>query len=115
MANQEYGNWLNNLQSYVSPELAATGGEASATAAKAPVYTNTANSIANLGTNTTNSIANQNTQAANAAMQGSGNLWNFGLNVAKLGTSLLGGGGGGGGGSSGLGSLFMGGGSPSGL
>lgn len=117
MANQEYQTWVNNLNGYVSPELQATGGEASATAAKAPVYTNTASNIANLGTNTTNAIANQNTQAANAQMAGSGNLWGLGLNLAKLGagvasggTSLLGGSGG-----AGIGSLFMGGGSPSGL
>jgi hypothetical protein len=30
-------------------------------------------------------IAGQNTAAANAEMQGSANLWNFGLNAAKLG------------------------------
>lgn len=106
MADQGYQTWLNNLNGYVSPELQATGGQAGAIASKAPVYTSTANSIANLGTNTTNGITNQNTQAANAEMQGSSNLWGLGLNLAKLGvsaatgglgggTSLLGGGGGG--------------------
>lgn len=105
MANQEYGSWLDRLNGYVSPELAATGGQATATMAKAPVYTITASNIANLGTNTTNGITNQNTQAANAEMQGSSNLWGLGLNLAKLGVSaatggmgggsLLGGGGGG--------------------
>lgn len=104
MANQEYGNWVSNLNGYVSPELAATGGAASAEAAKAPVYLNTANSIAGLGTNTANGIANQNTQSANAEMAGSKNLWGLGLGLAQLGvgaatggTSLLGGMGGGGG------------------
>ncbi len=113
MANQEYGSWVDRLNGYVSPELAATGGAAGYEAAKAPVYQGTANSIANLGTNTTNGITNQNTQSANAEMAGSGNLWGLGLNLAKLGvgaasggTSLLGG--------KGLGSLMMGGGSPSG-
>lgn len=102
MANQEYQTWLSNLNGYVSPELQATGGQAGAIASQAPVYTNTASNIANLGTNTTNGVTNQNTQAANAEMQGSGNLWGLGLNLAKLGvgaatggTSLLGGGGGG--------------------
>jgi hypothetical protein len=99
MANQEYGSWMDRLQGYTSPELAATAGMAGAEAGKVPVYQGTANSLANLGTNTTNSITGQNTQAANAEMQGSGNLWNFGLNAAKAiasgGTSLLGGGGGG--------------------
>lgn len=98
MADQEYNNWVSNLKGYVSPELSATSGQASAEAAKAPVYTGTATTLANLGTNTTNGLTSQNTQAANAEMQGSANLWNFGLNAAKAvasgGTSLLGGGGG---------------------
>lgn len=105
MADQEYNNWVTNLNGYVSPELQAAGGIANADTNKAGVYTGTANSIANLGTNTTNGITGQNTQAANAEMAGSGNLWGLGLNLAKLGvgaatggTSLLGGLGGGAGG-----------------
>jgi hypothetical protein len=84
MANQSYGSWLDRLNGYVSPELSATSGQAGAIASEAPVYTNTAGSIANLGTTTATGIANQNTQAANAQMQGSGNLWNLGINAAKL-------------------------------
>lgn len=111
MANQEYGSWLNNLNSYVSPELQATGGQAGSYASMAPVYTNTANNIANLGTNTATGIAGQNTQEANAIMQGSGNLWGLGLNLAKLGVSAASGGMGGG-----LGSLLGGsGGTPMGM
>lgn len=97
MANQEYGSWLDRLNGYVSPEMAATGGVAGYEAAKAPVYTNTANSIASLGTNTTTGLNDQNTQAANAEMAGSKNLWGFGLNAltglanTSGGTSLLGG------------------------
>jgi hypothetical protein len=105
MANQEYGSWLDRLSGYVSPELQATGGQAGAIGAKAPVYMTTASNLAGLGTTTTNGITNQNTQAANAELAGSGNLWGLGLNLAKLGvsaatgglgggTSLLGGGGG---------------------
>lgn len=114
MANQEYGNWQTRLGGLISPEMQAVSGQAGAEANKAPVYMNTANSIANLGTNTANGVANQNTQAANAELAGSKNLWSFGLNGLSAlasggGTSLLGGGGG-----KGLGSLFMGGGSPSG-
>jgi hypothetical protein len=37
----------------------------------------------NLASNVTGGIANQNSMAANAEMQGSGNLWNFGLNTLK--------------------------------
>jgi hypothetical protein len=102
MANQEYGGWQDRLAGLISPEMAATSGMAGAEAAKAPVYTGTASNIANLGTTTATGVANQNTQAANAQMQGAGNLWGLGLNLAKLGvnaatggTSLLGGGAGG--------------------
>lgn len=109
MANQEYGSWVDRLNGYVSPEMAATTGMAGAEAAKAPVYTGTANSIANLGTNTTTGLNDQTTQAANAEMQGSKNLWGLGLGAATAlasgGTSLLGGGGLGG-----LGGMFGGGG-----
>lgn len=117
MANQEYGNWVNSLNGYVSPELQATSGAATGVAGadtnKANVYGNTANSIANLGTSTANGVANQNTQEANAVMAANGNLWKLGIQgataLASGGTSLLGGGGG-----FGLGSLAMGGGSPTG-
>ncbi|MBA2690071.1 MAG: hypothetical protein H0U63_04645 [Burkholderiales bacterium] len=113
MANQEYGNWQARLGGLVAPELAATSGYAGMTAAQAPVYTGTANSQANLGTATTTGMNDQTTQAANAQMAGSKNLWGLGIQgataLASGGTSLLGGGGG-----AGLGSLFMGGGSPTG-
>lgn len=103
MANQEYGSWLDRLNGYVSPELAATGGVASATAAKAPIYMADAGARVGLENGVTQGINSQETQAANAEMQGSSNLWGLGLNLAKLGvgalsggTSFLGGGGGGG-------------------
>jgi hypothetical protein len=98
MANQEYGNWQTRLGGLINPEMQAVTGQASAEAGKVPVYQGTANSLVGLGTNTTNAINSQNTQAANAEMQGSGNLWNFGLNALTGlasggfgGTSLLGG------------------------
>jgi hypothetical protein len=88
------GNTLAALSDRAGNMASQEGAEAG----KVPVYQGTANSIANLGTNTATGIANQNTQAANAVMQGSGNLWGLGLNLAKLGlgggTGLLGGGGG---------------------
>lgn len=103
LANQEYGNWQSKLGGLISPEMAAVSGQAGAEAGKAPIYTNTANSIVGLNSNVANGINSQATQAANAQMQGSGNLWGLGLNLAKLGvgaatggTSLLGGLGGGG-------------------
>lgn len=95
LANKEYGNWLDRLGGLVNPELSATGsaatGLAGLEAGKAPVWTNDANSRVNLTTGIATGINNQNTQAANAEMAGSGNLWNFGLNLAKLGTGFLGG------------------------
>jgi hypothetical protein len=98
MADQEYNNWVSNLNGYVSPELSATSGAASGIAGadtnKAGVYSNTANQIAGLGTTTTNGIAGQNTQEANAVTAASGNMWNLGLQAATAlatgGTSLLG-------------------------
>lgn len=115
MANQEYGSWLDRLSGYVSPELSATGGYASATAAKAPIYMGDAGARIGLENSTTQGINNQETQAANAEMAGSSNLWGLGLNLAKLGvgaatggTSLLGGMGGGGSGAA-LGSMNVGG------
>lgn len=94
MANQEFGNWQTKLGGLIAPEFQATAGQAGAEAGKVPVYANTANQIVGLGTNTTNGINSQNTQAANAAMQGSGNLWNLGMQAATAlatgGTSLLG-------------------------
>lgn len=103
MANQEYGSWVDRLRGFTNPELLAATGQSDAYTRMAPVYTGTANSIANLGTNTANNIVGlgtntmnginqQNTQAANAEMQGSANLWGFGLNAAKAlmpGGSLL--------------------------
>jgi len=91
LANQEYGSWLDRLQGYVSPEMAATGAQAGYTAVKVPVISNTANSIVGLDQNTVKGVNDQNTQAANAALAGSKNIWDVGLNIAKLGTSLLGG------------------------
>jgi hypothetical protein len=98
MANQQYGSWQDRLAGLISPEVSATGAQAGYQAAAAPVYTNDANSRVGLETGTTNGINTQATQAANAEMAGSGNLWNMGLNLAKLGvgaasggTSLLGG------------------------
>lgn len=115
MADQEFNNWRTNLGGYVSPELAATGGQAGYTAAKAPVYTGAANNIVGIDQNTVKGVNDQTTQAANAQMAGSGNLWNLGLNAAKLGvgaltggTSLLGGLGGSAGSGASLGSMQIG-------
>lgn len=99
LADQDFTNWLQSLYGLTGLGASETNtgaaGKATYTAAEAPVYTNDALARVGLATNITNGINTQNTQAANAEMAGSGNLWNFGLNLAKLGTSMLGGGGGG--------------------
>lgn len=91
VANQEYGNWQNRLGDLVSPEMAAASGIAGVETGRAGVYQNDANSRVGLASNVAGGINSQNTQAANAEMQGSGNLWGLGLNLAKLGTGFLGG------------------------
>lgn len=95
IADQDYSAWLNNLGGLVSPELSATGGAASGRAGleagRAGVYSNDANSRVGLASGVATGVNNQNTQAANAEMAGSGNLWNLGLNLAKLGTGFAGG------------------------
>ena len=91
MAAADYSGWQDRLAGLISPEVAGTTGGAGIDTAKAGVYTNDANSRVNLASGVTNGINNQETQAANAEMAGSGNLWNFGLNLAKLGTGFLGG------------------------
>lgn len=97
LAQQDYNNWRNSLAGLVSPEFSATSGAAGYEAAKAPVYTNDAAQRVALSSGVTSGINNQATQAANAEMMGSGNLWNLGLNLARLGVSAATGGMGGGG------------------
>ena len=96
LANKEYGSWQDRLGGLVSPELSATGASASGLAGleagKAPVYTTDAAGRVNLASTVATGQNSQTTQAANAEMQGSGNLWGLGLNLAKLGTGFLGGG-----------------------
>lgn len=91
LANQEYGNWQNKLGGLINPGLTAASGVAGVETGRAGLYGNDANARVNLGQNVVSGINNQATQAANAEMQGGANLWGLGLNLAKLGTGLLGG------------------------
>lgn len=95
MANQEYGNWQSNLQGLINPELSATGGfaggQAGAELARSGVYQNDAGNRVNLATGVTKGINNENTSGANAEMAGGKNVLGLGMNLAKLGTGLLGG------------------------
>jgi hypothetical protein len=102
MANQEYGNWQTKLGGLISPEMQAASGTAGIDQNKAGVYTNDANSRVSLASGVTNGINDAATQGANAQMAGSKNIWDLGMNLAKLGVgaftgggSLLGGGAGG--------------------
>lgn len=95
MANQEFGNWQSNLQGLINPELSATGGfaggQAGAELARSGVYQNDAGNRVNLATGVTKGINNENTSGANAEMAGGKNILGLGMNLAKLGTGLLGG------------------------
>jgi hypothetical protein len=91
LANQEYGNWQNRLAGLINPELAAASGVAGVETGRAGVFQNDAAQRVGLASNVATGQNSQTTQAANAEMQGSGNLWNLGLNLAKLGTGFLGG------------------------
>jgi hypothetical protein len=91
LANQEYGDWQNRLAGLINPELAAASGVAGVETGRAGVFQNDAAQRVGLASNVATGQNSQTTQAANAEMQGSGNLWNLGLNLAKLGTGFLGG------------------------
>lgn len=91
LANQEYNNWQTKLAGLIQPELTGVTGQATAQMAKAPVYVNDANARVGLASGVTNGLNSQTTQAANAELAGSGNLWNLGLNLAKLGVGAFGG------------------------
>lgn len=91
IADQEYGNWQNSLAGLINPEMAAASGTAGIETGRAGVFTNDAAQRVGLASNVATGQNSQTTQAANAEMQGSGNIWNLGLNLAKLGTGFLGG------------------------
>lgn len=87
LVNQQYGNWLNGLQSYVNPELSATSGAATG---QAGAYTNLAN-LANtnaqnqvnlLGSTTSGQVGANNLQAQGEA-SGAKNLLGLGTSLVK--------------------------------
>lgn len=94
LADQDYGSYLDRLSGLATLGANETnvgaGGTAAGYTAKAPVYTTDAMGRVNLASGVTNGINNQVTQAANAETQAQGNLLNFGMNLAKLGTGFLG-------------------------
>jgi hypothetical protein len=89
-AGQEYGNWMNNLKATINPEVTGVTGAAGADAATAGLYQTDAANRIGLGNVATAGQAAANKYGADAEMGGSGNLWNFGLNLAKLGTGTAG-------------------------
>ena len=95
MANQEYGSWQSNLQGLINPELSATSGfangQAGAELARSGVYQTDAGNRVGLLTGATKGINSENTAGANAEMAGGKNILGLGMNLAKLGTGLLGG------------------------
>lgn len=128
--NQQYGDWLNRLGGFISPELQATSGASSFLGQKsgltaqqaamsgqqaglatqqggalAGLYSNDATNRVGLQGNVTSGNAGANTLQAQGEAAGAKNLLGAGLSVA----SLAMGGAGGMGGLSGLGSAFGGG------
>lgn len=89
-ANQAYGDWQNRLGGLINPGMAAASGIAGVETGRAGLYGDDARARVNLGQNIVGGVNNQATQAANAEMQGGANLWGLGLNLASLGTGLLG-------------------------
>lgn len=64
MADQEYKAWLDRLGGYISPEMSATAGMATADTNRANVLRGTGQDIAGLGTSTTNGIVGLGTTTA---------------------------------------------------
>lgn len=92
LQNQQYGNWLSNLSGLNNNALTATGaaatGQAGVYGSLANLAQQNAGNLVGLNANVTNGINSQNTQQANAETAASGNIWNMGMNLAKLGASL---------------------------
>lgn len=89
-SDQKYKDFVGMLAPTIAPEVQGATGQAGINQNIANLYTTDANNRVNVATGTTKGITDQNTQEANAIMQGSGNLWNFGLNAAKLGSGFWG-------------------------
>jgi hypothetical protein len=92
LASSEWNPWLSNLSGLNSNALTATN---AAAAGQAGIYGSQANlaqqnagNLVGLNTTVTNGINSQNTQEANAKTAASGNIFNFGMNLAKLGAGL---------------------------
>lgn len=93
LANQGYQNWLSGLSGLNRNALVATGAAASGQAgifgSQAKLAQQNAGNLVNLNSLVTNGINSQNTQQANADTAASGNIFDFGMNLAKLGARFL--------------------------
>lgn len=90
LAGQEYNNWLSNLSGFVNPELSAATSGAGLGQSLADLYIRDAAARTGVAGNVAGGLASNNNMVANAETQGSGNLWNLGLNLLKLGTDAYG-------------------------
>jgi hypothetical protein len=91
LAYDDYNNWRNSLAGLGNFELGVASGLAGIETGRAGLHQSDATNRVGLAGNVVTGMNNATTQAANAEMQGSANLWNLGLNLAKLGTGFLGG------------------------
>lgn len=93
LASSEWNPWISNLSGLNSNALAATGaaatGKAGVLGSQANLAQQNAGNLVGLNTTVTNGINGQNTQQANAETAASGNIFNFGMNLAKLGTGFV--------------------------
>lgn len=84
LANQEYGNWRNGLSQFISPELAATQGQAGALGSLGNLYQQDATNRVNLQNSTTSGGISANNQQAAGESAGARNLLGAGLSLASL-------------------------------
>ena len=90
LAGQEYNNWQGRLGGLMTPEMQAATGQGGLRQTLAGLHQDDAKQRVGLETNIAGGVANQNNMAAQAQMAGSGNMWNMGLNLAKLGMGSAG-------------------------
>ena len=90
LQNQQYNNYLQNLGSFINPELSATSGAATGLAGVdtnvANLYQNDATNRIGLSGNYTSGMSGANNLQAAGEAQGSRNLLGLGLGLAGMGT-----------------------------
>ncbi len=84
LADQQWGNFLERLGGFVQPEMEIARGQSGVRTARAGLYGEDADCRLGLMNTVTGGHAGANNLEAQSKMSGSGNLWNFGLDVARI-------------------------------